>query len=50
MLKGIHKGGESRLEYLKFLKKRQDENLEKLEKIGKKESKMILLKKGKIIY
>ena len=33
MLKGIHIGGENRLEYLKFLKKRQDENLEKLEKI-----------------
>ena len=33
MLKGIHIGGENRLEYLDFLKKRQDENLEKLEKI-----------------
>ena len=33
MLKGIHIGGENRLEYLEFLKKRQDENLEKLEKI-----------------
>ena len=36
ILKGIHIGGENRLEYLKFLKKRQDENLEKLEKIGEK--------------
>ena len=36
MLKGIHIGGENRLEYLDFLKKRQDENLEKLEKIGEK--------------
>ena len=34
MLKGIHIGGENRLDYLEFLKKRQDENLEKLEKIG----------------
>ena len=33
MLKGIHIGGENRLEYLDFLKKKQDENLEKLEKI-----------------
>ena len=33
MLKGIHIGGENRLEYLDFLKKRQDDNLEKLEKI-----------------
>ena len=33
MLKGIHIGGENRLEYLDFLKKRQDENLEKLDKI-----------------
>ena len=33
MLKGIHIGGENRLEYLEFLKKKQDENLEKLEKI-----------------
>ena len=33
MLKGIHIGGENRLDYLEFLKKRQDENLEKLEKI-----------------
>ena len=36
MLKGIHIGGENRLEYLDFLKKKQDENLEKLEKIGEK--------------
>ena len=33
MLKGIHIGGENRLEYLDFLKKRQDDNLEKLEKL-----------------
>ena len=33
MLKGIHIGGENRIEYLNFLKKKQDENLEKLEKI-----------------
>jgi len=33
MLKGIHIGGENRLDYLEFLKKRQDESLEKLEKI-----------------
>ena len=39
MLKGIHIGGENRLEYLEFLKKRQDENLEKLEKIGEKKIK-----------
>ena len=39
MLKGIHIGGENRLEYLDFLKKRQDENLERLEKIGEKKIK-----------
>ena len=33
MLKGINIGGEDRLKYLDFLKKKQDENLEKLEKI-----------------
>jgi hypothetical protein len=33
MLKGIHIGGENRLEYLDFLKKRQNDNLEKLEKL-----------------
>ena len=33
MLKGINIGGENRLKYLDFLKKIQDENLEKLEKI-----------------
>ena len=33
MLNGINIGGKNRLEYLKFLKKRQDENLEILEKI-----------------
>ena len=39
MLKGIHIGGENRLEYLDFLKKRQNENLEKLEKIYSGEKK-----------
>ena len=34
MLKGIHIGGENRLDYLEFLKKRQDESLEKLEKMN----------------
>ena len=33
MLKGINIGGENRLEYLNFLKKKQDESVEKLEKI-----------------
>ena len=33
MLKGIHIGGENRLQYLEFLEKKHDENLEKLEKI-----------------
>ena len=33
MLKGIHIGGENRLEYLEFLKNRQEENLEKLQKL-----------------
>jgi len=33
MLKGINIGGENRLKYLDFLKKIQDENLEKLEKM-----------------
>ena len=32
MLKGINIGGENRLNYLNFLKKKQDENIEKLEK------------------
>ena len=32
MLKGINIGGENRLKYLNFLKKKQDENIEKLEK------------------
>ena len=39
MLKGIHIGGENRLDYLDFLKKKQDENLEKLEKIVEKKIK-----------
>ena len=33
MLKGINIGGENRLNYLNFLKKNQEENLEKLEKM-----------------
>mgnify|MGYP006873018115 CR=1 FL=1 len=33
MLKGIHIGGENRIDYLDFLKIKQSENLEKLEKI-----------------
>ena len=33
MLKGINIGGEKREKYLDFLKTKQDENLEKLEKI-----------------
>ena len=33
MLKGINIGGENRLEYLEFLKKKHDENIEKLEKM-----------------
>ena len=33
MLKGINIGGNNRLEYLSFLKKKQDENIEILEKI-----------------
>ena len=33
MLKGINIGGENRLEYLEFLKKKRDENIEKLEKM-----------------
>ena len=32
MLKGINIGGNKRIEYLKYLKKKQDENIEKLEK------------------
>ena len=32
MLKGINIGGNDRLEYLKYLKKKQDENIEKLSK------------------
>ena len=33
MLKGINIGGENRLKFLEFLKRKQDENIEKLEKI-----------------
>ena len=39
MLKGINIGGENRLEYLNFLRKKQDEGVEKLEKIYLLESK-----------
>ena len=34
MLKGINIGGKNRLEYLDFLKKRQDDNIDMLEKIN----------------
>ena len=34
MLKGINIGGKNRLEYLNFLKKRQDDNIEMLEKMN----------------
>ena len=34
MLKGINIGGKNRLEYLDFLKKRQDDNIEMLEKMN----------------
>ena len=34
MLKGINIGGKNRLEFLNFLKKRQDENIEMLEKMN----------------
>ena len=37
MLKGINIGGTNRLNYLKFLKKKEEENLEKLESIYKYE-------------
>ena len=39
MLKGINIGGENRLEYLNFLKQRQDENVELLEKMYFQENK-----------
>ena len=39
MLKGINVGGKNRLEYLDFLKKKQDENVELLEKININEEK-----------
>ena len=37
MLKGINIGGENRLEYLDFLKKKQDENIEMIERINMNE-------------
>ena len=39
MLKGINIGGDNRLEYLDFLKKKQDENVELLEKAYMNEDK-----------
>ena len=39
MLKGINIGGENRLKYLDFLKRKQDENIEILEKMSLLESK-----------
>ena len=39
MLKGINIGGDNRLEYLDFLKKKQDDNVELLEKIYMNEDK-----------
>ena len=39
MLKGINIGGRNRINYLDYLKKRQDDNLEKLEKMYKLEVK-----------
>ena len=39
MLKGINIGGKNRLDYLDFLKKKQDENAELLEKINMNEGK-----------
>ena len=42
MLKGINIGGQKRLEYLDYLKKKQDENLEKLEKMYQYESRKFL--------
>ena len=40
MLKGINIGGKNRLKYLNFLKKKQDENLENLEKMFFHENEM----------
>ena len=39
MLKGINIGGKNRMNYLEYLKRRQDDNLEKLEKIYSLEGK-----------
>ena len=49
MLKGINVGGENRLEYLEFLKKKQDENVELLEKINMNEGKNKKKKMMKVI-
>ena len=43
MLEGINIGGEFRLEYLNNLKKKQEENLEKLNKIIQKKMKRQIL-------
>ena len=47
MLKGINIGGENRLDYLDYLKKRQEDNIEMLEKIYEKEDKNIKKKNEK---
>ena len=47
MLKGINIGGKSRLKYLNFLKKKQDENLENLEKMFFRENEMNNIKNKK---
>ena len=49
MLEGINVGGEYRLEYLSDLKKKQEENLEKLNKINREISKKNKEKKENII-
>ena len=43
MIKGINIGGENRLEYLEFLKKKQDENIEMLEKIYMKQDYFLII-------
>jgi len=47
MLKGINIGGENRLDFLDYLKKRQDENVELLEKINMIKERNIKKKKEK---
>ena len=46
MLKGINIGGKNRLKYLDYLRKKRDENLEKLEKIYLNENKKKLNEKN----